>query len=250
MPTQEERLGYGFINLWTRSLEPEDVDRLIEAHGNLPGKLMGSVFSMMTPMRTLTKYNLDLLEVIDDEKKLLNFLRMEKWIADRPHHPGEAAKQWLKDLYQDNKLVKASSSSPDARSTWQHHHAGAERVRQGRPHHPAGDHAGAGPASAPGTTRTAAAGRACRRLRRRHVQAVSGPGIGDWLAERDPQPPAAQVSVAACSPMETSRPTRPWRRHADGDTVCTSGFVGIGTPDELIPAPSSAASSRPGSPPA
>ena len=36
----------------------------------------------------------------------------------------------------------------------------------------------------------------------------------------------------------------------DGDTVCTSGFVGIGTPDELIPAPSSAATSRPGSPPA
>ena len=44
---------------------------------------------------------------MDDEKKLLNFLRMEKWIADRPHHPGEAAKQWLKDLYQDNKLVNS-----------------------------------------------------------------------------------------------------------------------------------------------
>jgi polyhydroxyalkanoate synthase subunit PhaC len=102
----EERLGFGFINLWTRSLKPEDIDRLIEAHGNLPGEFMGSIFSMMTPMRTLTKYNLDLLEVMDDKKKLLNFLRMEKWIADRPHHPGEAAKQWLKDLYQDNKLVK------------------------------------------------------------------------------------------------------------------------------------------------
>jgi polyhydroxyalkanoate synthase len=37
----------------------------------------------------------------------LNFLRMEKWIADRPHHPGEAAKQWLKDLYQNNKLVRS-----------------------------------------------------------------------------------------------------------------------------------------------
>ena len=103
---REERLGFGFINLWTRSLKPEDIDRLIEAYGNLPGELMGSVFSMMTPMRTLTKYNLDLIEVMDDKKKLLNFLRMEKWIADRPHHPGEAAKQWLKDLYQDNKLVK------------------------------------------------------------------------------------------------------------------------------------------------
>jgi polyhydroxyalkanoate synthase subunit PhaC len=43
--------------------------------------------------------------VMDDEKKFLNFLRMEKWIADRPHHPGEAAKQWLKELYQDNKLI-------------------------------------------------------------------------------------------------------------------------------------------------
>jgi polyhydroxyalkanoate synthase len=102
----ENRLGHGFINLWTRSLEPEDIDRLIEAHGNLPGEFMGSVFSMITPMRTLMKYNFDMLEVVDDQKKFLNFLRMEKWIADRPHHPGEAAKQWLKDLYQDNKLVQ------------------------------------------------------------------------------------------------------------------------------------------------
>jgi poly[(R)-3-hydroxyalkanoate] polymerase subunit PhaC len=103
--TEQSRLGHGFINLWTRSLAPEDIDRLIEAHGSLPGEFMGSVFSMMTPMRTLMKYNLDMLEVMDDEKKFLNFLRMEKWIADRPHHPGEAAKQWLKDLYQDNKLI-------------------------------------------------------------------------------------------------------------------------------------------------
>ncbi|ACA15335.1 poly(R)-hydroxyalkanoic acid synthase, class III, PhaC subunit [Methylobacterium sp. 4-46] len=106
--TVENRKGHGFINVWTRSLEPDDIDRLIEAHGTLPGEFMGSVFSLMTPMRTMTKYNLDLLEVIDDKKKLMNFLRMEKWISDRPHHPGEAAKQWLKDLYQDNKLVKNS----------------------------------------------------------------------------------------------------------------------------------------------
>jgi polyhydroxyalkanoate synthase len=106
--TVENRLGHGFINVWTRSLTAEDIDRLIDAYGNLPGEFMGSVFSQMTPMRTLMKYNLDLLEVLDDEKKFLNFLRMEKWIADRPHHPGEAAKQWLKDLYQDNKLIKGT----------------------------------------------------------------------------------------------------------------------------------------------
>jgi len=104
--TVENRTGHGFINIWTRSLEPDDIDRLIDANGNLPGEFMGAVFNLMTPMRTLLKYNLDMLEVVDDEKRLLNWLRMEKWIADRPDHPGEAAKQWLKDLYQQNKLIR------------------------------------------------------------------------------------------------------------------------------------------------
>ena len=102
---REEKLEHGFINVWTRSLTGEDVDRMIEVWGVLPGEFMGAVFSMLTPIRSITKYNLDLLEVADDEQKLLNYLRMEKWLADRPHHAGEAAKQWLKDLYQENKLI-------------------------------------------------------------------------------------------------------------------------------------------------
>jgi polyhydroxyalkanoate synthase len=99
-------LHHGLIGLWARSMSKHDVDRLIEANGNLPGELMSFVFSMMTPVNALTKYNLGLFDVMDDQKKLLNFLRMEKWLADRPDHPGEAAKQWLKDLYQDNLLAK------------------------------------------------------------------------------------------------------------------------------------------------
>jgi polyhydroxyalkanoate synthase len=67
---------------------------------------MSYVFQLMTPLASLTKYNVGMLDAVDDEKKLMNFLRMEKWLADRPHHPGEAAKQWLKNLYQDNQLVE------------------------------------------------------------------------------------------------------------------------------------------------
>ena len=85
---REEKLEHGFINVWTRSLTAEDVDRMIEVWGVLPGEFMGAVFSMLTPIRSITKYNLDLLEVVDDEAKLLNYLRMEKWLADRPHHAG------------------------------------------------------------------------------------------------------------------------------------------------------------------
>jgi polyhydroxyalkanoate synthase len=104
--TVEQREGHGFINIWSRALSPEDVDRLIDANGNLPGEFMGAVFNLMSPMRSLLKYNFDMLDIVDDEKRLLNWLRMEKWIADRPDHPGEAAKQWLKDLYQQNLLVR------------------------------------------------------------------------------------------------------------------------------------------------
>ena len=99
-------LHHGLIGLWARSMTHEDVDRLIEANGNLPGELMSYVFAQMTPGASLSKYNIGLLDTFDDEKKLLNFLRMEKWIADRPHHPGEAAKQLLVNLYKNNELIR------------------------------------------------------------------------------------------------------------------------------------------------
>ena len=102
----ETKLEHGFINVWTHSLTAQDVDRMIGVWAVLPGEFMGAVYFMLTPIRSITKYNLDLLDVADDEAKLLNYRRMEKWLADRPHHAGEAAKQWLKDLYQENKLIK------------------------------------------------------------------------------------------------------------------------------------------------
>ena len=69
--------SHGFINLWTRNLTDDDINKLIDAFGNLPGEIMASVFQLMSPVRTMTKYNLDLLDVVEDDKKLMNFLRME-----------------------------------------------------------------------------------------------------------------------------------------------------------------------------
>src|SRR6516164_1418111 len=43
----EGRLGHGFINVWTRNITPDDVDKLLEAHGNLPGEFLGSIFASM-----------------------------------------------------------------------------------------------------------------------------------------------------------------------------------------------------------
>jgi polyhydroxyalkanoate synthase len=103
---RDDQLAHGYINLWTRNLGAKEIDLMVEAYGNMPGEFMAMVFQLITPIKSLTKYNLDLIDIANDEKKLLNFLRMEKWLSDRPDHPGEAAKQWFKDLYQENKLIK------------------------------------------------------------------------------------------------------------------------------------------------
>jgi polyhydroxyalkanoate synthase len=100
--------GEGFLNSWIQNLGEDDVDLVIDTYGMLPGAMTGAVFSSLTPIASLTKYNIGLANMDGDEAAILNFLRMEKWIADRPDHPGEAARQWLNDLYRENQLVEGS----------------------------------------------------------------------------------------------------------------------------------------------
>ena len=102
----EPHPGRGFMNVWARNLELSDIDLIVDTLGNVPGDIGGMAFTMMTPMRSLAKYNLTLVEVSQDDAKLMNFLRMEKWLADRPAHTGGAARQWLNDLYRENKLFR------------------------------------------------------------------------------------------------------------------------------------------------
>jgi polyhydroxyalkanoate synthase len=101
---KDEHVDRGFMNVWVRNLTPDEVDLMIDSFGNVSGEVGGAFFSMMTPYRSLAKYCLTLVDVGQDKDKLLNFLRMEKWLADRPDHTAASARQWLKDLYQGNKM--------------------------------------------------------------------------------------------------------------------------------------------------
>ncbi|MEL6967348.1 MAG: alpha/beta fold hydrolase [Pseudomonadota bacterium] len=100
--------GEGYLNSWIQNLSEEDVNLLIDTFGMLPGEMTGAVFSSLTPISSMTKYNIGLARMDGDKDAILNFLRMEKWIADRPDHPGEAGRQWLNQLYRENRLVKGT----------------------------------------------------------------------------------------------------------------------------------------------
>ncbi len=98
--------GRGLLNVWIRSLPEQLLSDLIDETGNLSGQLVGDLFQQLAPARTLAKYSSGLAALADDAAALDTFLRMEKWLADRPDHPGAAAKEWLIGLYLENRLVR------------------------------------------------------------------------------------------------------------------------------------------------
>jgi polyhydroxyalkanoate synthase len=93
----------GLLFNWAKCM---NVDALVENYRVIPGDILNAGFLMLMPFNLNIKKYLDMLDVIEDKDKLLNFLRMEKWIFDSPGQAGECLRQFVKDCYQSNKLVK------------------------------------------------------------------------------------------------------------------------------------------------
>ncbi len=85
-----------------------DIDLAVEAAGNISGDMLNYEFLMLKPWQQGVQKYLDLIDIVDDEDRLRNFIRMEKWIFDSPDQPGEVYRQFLKDFYQQNKLIQGS----------------------------------------------------------------------------------------------------------------------------------------------
>lgn len=93
----------GLLFRWSRDM---DFDKIVEGFsGLIPGEFLNHGFDMLKPMSKLQKQQI-LTNSLDDKDKLMNFLRMEKWISESPDQAGECFKQFMKDLYQENKLIK------------------------------------------------------------------------------------------------------------------------------------------------
>ena len=95
----------GLLNIWAKYI---DVDELADVNGNISGDFMNIGYLMLKPFQlNFQKYYnfIKNSESVDDVK---DFLRMEKWIFDSPDQAGETFKQFIKELYQQNKLVKGT----------------------------------------------------------------------------------------------------------------------------------------------
>jgi len=96
-------------NLLAHFARSMDVDPLVEAYGNVPGALLNWAFLALKPFRLTGQKYVDLVDILDSRDKALNFLRMEKWIFDSPDQPGEVFREFIKQFFQENRLVNGTA---------------------------------------------------------------------------------------------------------------------------------------------
>jgi len=80
---------------------------ITETFGNVPAEFLDVGFALMDPVHNyVTKYG-NLYDNIDDEDFVENFARMEKWLNEPIDVAGTAYREFLEDVYQENKLYRS-----------------------------------------------------------------------------------------------------------------------------------------------
>ncbi|RME33677.1 MAG: class III poly(R)-hydroxyalkanoic acid synthase subunit PhaC [Gammaproteobacteria bacterium] len=100
------------LSNWVRNI---DIDLLVDSLGNIPGELLNWTFLSLKPYRLSGQKYLDMIDLLGDREAARNFMRMEKWIFDSPDQAGEAYREFIKQFYQQNGLIKGTVTIGDAR---------------------------------------------------------------------------------------------------------------------------------------
>lgn len=83
-----------------------DVDKMLATIGNLPSEQLYACYSVLKPFKQGVNKYYNLVQNIDNQQFVQNFLRIEKWLYDTPPIAGETFREWISDIYQKNLLVK------------------------------------------------------------------------------------------------------------------------------------------------
>ena len=97
----------GLLQLWSDS-SVFDVDRFIKAYGNCPPWFLQSSFLLLKPIQNLIEKPVNLFENLADEQFVDDYFTMEGWLNDNIAVPGEVFREFVKHLYQQNRLTKGT----------------------------------------------------------------------------------------------------------------------------------------------
>ncbi|WP_396653004.1 class III poly(R)-hydroxyalkanoic acid synthase subunit PhaC [Metabacillus arenae] len=83
-----------------------DIDNVVETLGLIPPEMIDFGNKMLKPTTNFYGPYVSLVDRADNEKFVRNWKLMQKWVSDGVPFPGEAYRQWIRDFYQNNKLIK------------------------------------------------------------------------------------------------------------------------------------------------
>jgi polyhydroxyalkanoate synthase subunit PhaC len=83
-----------------------DVDKLVETYGNVPSHMIDLGNKMLRPTSNFINPWLHLYEKADNDKFVHTWRLLNKWVNDGTDFPGQAYREWIRDFYQQNKLIQ------------------------------------------------------------------------------------------------------------------------------------------------
>jgi len=95
----------GIYGIWTNAkvLKP---DQLADVFGIVPGEILDTANRMTRPVANCIGTYVTMWNLIMQGRPLETWLAMNKWVNDLVPFPGAAFQQWIRDFYQQNKLVR------------------------------------------------------------------------------------------------------------------------------------------------
>jgi len=82
-----------------------DVDKVVDVFGNAPPQWLQGSFALLKPVSNLIEKYLGFYEKMTDQKFVEEFVAMETWVNDNIPVAGETFRQFVKDCFQQNKLI-------------------------------------------------------------------------------------------------------------------------------------------------
>jgi polyhydroxyalkanoate synthase len=83
-----------------------NIDKVVDTLGVIPPEMIDYGNKLTNPMANFYGPYVSLIERADNETFLKIFKLLQKWLNDGIPFPGEAYRQWIRDFYQKNKLIK------------------------------------------------------------------------------------------------------------------------------------------------
>ncbi|MFD3447496.1 class III poly(R)-hydroxyalkanoic acid synthase subunit PhaC [Microbacteriaceae bacterium 4G12] len=83
-----------------------NLDKAVDTFGNIPPEMIDFGNKMLKPVTNFVGPYVTLVDRSDNQRFVESWKLIQKWVADGIPFPGEAYRQWIREFYQNNNLVK------------------------------------------------------------------------------------------------------------------------------------------------